>query len=612
MEKLKSVPFQNVNITGGFWAEKQKQNREVTVYAVESRYEETGRFEAFKLLWTEGSEYHKPHFFWDSDVAKWMEAACYIYAQNKDEVLLEKVDVLIDDIEKGQTEDGYFNIFHTIVEPGTRFRNRDHHELYCLGHLIEAACAYRVATGSSRFIDVLDRYIDLVIRVFTVERSSGFFTPGHEEIELALFKLYRLTGVTKYRDLAMFFLDQRGVAKDDDLNLSWCYDNYAQSHLPVREQREAFGHAVRAAYLYSGIADAALEMQDEAMLIACKALFDDIYNRKMYITGGIGSSNMGEAFTIPYDMPNDTAYNETCASIAMGLFADRMKNVEIDSRYADVVEREMYNGALSGISLDGTSFFYENPLEINLSDRTRHTSVKNGDRLPITRRQKNFNCSCCPPNMTRYLASLGGSVFSFDDNRILVHQFMNLNASFEGIEVDMETAYPCSGEIKLTVTGAKGKTLLVRVPGWCEDYTVSAPFSMQNGYAAIAVDADCFTVNLDYRMRPVFYQANGAVRADAGKAAMMLGPVVYCLEKSDNPYHLHDLIINTACEPKVEYDSFFSVNTVILEASVTAEEKALYSRFKSEQREPVKVKMIPYFGFANRGESDMTVWFRAK
>lgn len=612
MEKLQSVPFQNVEITDGFWAEKQKLNREVTIYSVEDRYEETGRFEAFKLLWTEGSDYHKPHFFWDSDVAKWIEAACCIYAKFKDETLLNKVNEILDDIEKGQEDDGYFNIYHTIVEPGTRFRNRDHHELYCLGHLIEAACAYKIATESDRFIEILDRYIDLVIRVFTVEHSAGFTTPGHEEIELALFKLYRLTGVQKYRDLAMFFLNERGVVAEDDLNLNWSLINYAQSHLPVREQKEAFGHAVRAAYLYSGMADAALEMQDGTMLNACKALFDDIYYRKMYITGGIGSSNMGEAFTVPYDMPNDTAYNETCASIALGLFADRMKNVEVDSRYADVVEREMYNGALSGISLDGTAFFYENPLEINLADRTRHTSVKESDRLPVTQRQKNFICSCCPPNMTRYLASVGGSVFSYDESRIFVHQFMTLNAHFNGIEVDMETAYPCNGDITVTVSGAKGKTLLVRVPGWCRKYEISAPFTLQNGYAAIEVSEDCFTVTFRFEMKPVYYQANSRVRADAGKAALMCGPLVYCLEKADNDVDLFDLVINTKGKITAEYDAFFGVNTFVAEATVSEEETGFYREFQSEKRVAATAKFIPYFGFANRGESDMAVWFRAE
>ena len=610
MEKWQSVSFENVDITGGFWADKQQLNRDVTIYAVRDRFADTGRFQAFAFGWKEGSDEPKPHFFWDSDIAKWLESAAYIIAKEPNAELEKNVEDVIDLIEKNQCEDGYFNIYHQIVEPELRFKNRDHHELYCLGHLIEAAVAWYNATGRERFINILDKYIDLVIRVFTVEKSAGFATPGHEEIELALFKLYRLRGDKKYLDLAMFFLNERGVNAEKDME--WCNGMYHQSHLPVREQRTAEGHSVRACYLYSGMADAAKETGDVQMLAACKDLFDDIVDKKMYVTGGVGSSHCGEAFTIPYDLPNDTAYAETCAAIALSFFADRMKDIDPDSRYADIVEREMYNGVLAGLSLDGKAFFYENPLEINLADRTRHVSVNDHDRLPITQRLEVFGCSCCPPNVTRYLAALGGSVFSVRDDAICVHQFMELSANVGGAAVAMETNYPNDGKIKLTVAGAKGKTLYIRVPGWCSDYTFSAPYTMERGYAVIAVNADMFELEINFVMRPEFIAAHPSVRADAGKAALQYGPVVYCMEAVDNGGELFDLTVDTASDPEIEFDPNFLLNSVTLKALRTQKEQfsSLYKLCKPMATEETTVKFIPYHAFANRGESDMTVWFR--
>lgn len=612
MEHLTPISFDKVDITGGFWADKQKLNRDVTIRAVRDRFADTGRFQAFACNWKEGSDEPRPHYFWDSDIAKWMESAAYIIAKEPDAELEKNVEDVIDLIEKNQCEDGYFNIYHQVVEPELRFKNRDHHELYCLGHLIEAAVAWYNATGRDRFLNILDKYIDLVIRVFTVEKSSSFATPGHEEIELALFKLYRLKQDKKYLDLAMFFLNERGVNEE---NIGeWCKGKYHQSHLPVRQQRTAEGHSVRACYLYSGMADAAKETGDPEMLAACQDLFEDITKRKMYISGGVGSSNKGEAFTIPYDLPNDTAYAETCAAIALSFFADRMKEIEPDSKYADTVEREMYNGVLSGLSLDGKAFFYENPLEINLADHTRHVSVNDHDRLPITQRLEVFGCSCCPPNVTRYIASLGGSVFSVKENAIYVHQFMECAADVNGAAVTMETNYPNDGRVRLTVAGAKGKKLYVRVPGWCKEYTFSAPYTLENGYAVIDVDGDLFTVEIDFVMKPAFYLANPAVRADAGKAAMMLGPVLYCLEGVDNGAELYDLTVDTAAAPEVSYDPYFGVNTVTIPALRTdkAQFASLYRLTKPLATVPATAKFIPYFAFANRGESDMTVWFRYK
>ena len=611
MERFNPVSFAQTEITGGFWAAKQALIRNVTVPAVRDRFEDTGRFRAFQCDWKEGADAPRLHFFWDSDIAKWIESAAYLLQKAPDDALQAKIESVIDLIERGQCADGYFNIYHMVVEPENRFRIRDHHELYCLGHLIEAAVAYYNATGRDRFLNLMDKYIDLVIRVFCVEGSAGFITPGHEEIELALFKLYRLRHNKKYLDLAMFFLNKRGTTGEglDD----WCNGRYNQSHLPVRQQRTAEGHAVRACYLYCAMADAARETGDPDLLGACKALFNDFVSRKMYITGGIGSSHCGEAFTIAYDLPNDTAYAETCAGIALSMFADRMKEIDLDAKYADLVERELYNGALAGLSLDGKAFFYENPLEINLADHSRHTSVRDGERLPITQRLEVFDCSCCPPNLTRYLASLGGSIYSAGENVICVHQFMANTAQIGSAALRMETNYPHDGRVRLHISGANGKRLLVRVPGWCKTYRFSAPCAVERGYAAFSIEGDTFTLDMEFDMTPTFCYANPAVRADAGKAALQRGPMVYCLEALDNDADLFDLRIDPAGTPILRYDASFGANVITLRAAASVPDKnlPLYD-FRPAAERSTHATLIPYYAFANRGETDMTVWFRLK
>lgn len=604
MDKLTKLPFTAVDITGGFWANRQKINRDTTVWAVKDRFEDTGRFEALNFTKVPGL-----HYFWDSDIAKWLESAAFILAKEPDEALENAIEDVIDKIEAHQDANGYYNIFHTVIQPENRFRDRDHHELYCLGHLIEAAAAYYTATGKDRFIRILDRYIDYVIKVFCVDKSAAFSSPGHEEIELALYKLYAVRPDEKYRRLAKFFLEERG--KDRLPENAWCNDKYSQNHLPVREQKTAEGHCVRANYLYSGMADEARLENDEEMLLSCKALFDDMYYRKMYISGGIGSSHMGEAFTIPYDLPNDTAYAETCASIAMAMFANRMKDLDIDSKYADLIETQMYNGILSGISLDGKAFFYENPLEINLADRARHTSVRGEDRLPITQRKEVFDCSCCPPNLTRFIASLGEYMYSCDTDRIFLHQFIDSEAVVNGVLITMETAYPSSGEIKLNIAGGKGKTLYVRIPGWCESFTLNKSYDLYKGYAEIKLteEIEDITLNLDLRVR--FVSARGDVRHVSRKVAVACGPLLYCAEKKDNDLPLWDVKIDTKTEPVAVFSDYFGADEISVKASITEapDVKSLYLPLKDVKTKNVSLRLIPYYAFANRGESDMRVWF---
>lgn len=607
MLKRNAVSFSNVDINGGFWADRMKINESITVFSVRDRFKDTGRFEAFRFNWSEGTDVQKPHYFWDSDVAKWMESVSYIIEKHPNDELLKDVEELISLIEEHQCDDGYFNIYHTVVEPEKRFLNRDNHELYCLGHLIEASVAYYNATGKDSLINVVDKYIDYVIKVFMVDKNAGFITPGHEEIELALIKLYRLKKDKKYLELALFFLNERG--KIDEQPGYWYNSSYNQSHKEVRQQDEAMGHCVRACYLYSAMADAAKETDDKELLQACKAIFDDIVSKKMYISGGIGSSHHGEAFTIPFDLPADTAYSETCAAISLMMFADRMKDIDFDSKYADIVEREMYNGILSGVSIDGKAFFYENPLEIRLSDRKRHTSItSHNEHFPIALRKEVFGCSCCPPNITRFFASVGDHILSCDDTALYLHQYISCDIKTDGIDMSIKTSYPADGLVDVKVNGAKGKTLYLRIPDWCDIYYLSVPYVKESGYAKVIIDKDIFEISINMPMNPHLYLSSSAVTECAGKIAVMCGPILYCLEQSYNDIPISEIRINPNCSFEKVYSNYFGCNILKMKAFRQVKTNSLYIPLGSESYEEVEVTLIPYFGFANNGESDMCVW----
>lgn len=608
MERFVPVSFTDVEIKSGFWKNRIDINENITIYSVRDRFRDTGRFEAFKFNWTEGSDIPKPHIFWDSDVAKWMESVAYILAKKEDKELRSNVEEVISLMEKNQCEDGYFNIAHTVVFPENRFKIRDNHELYCLGHFIEAAVAWKIHAGSDRLIKIVDRYIDLVIKVFCEEKSAAFVTPGHEEIELALIKLYRLTGIKKYLDLCCFFINERGKHPDEH-DTRWCNNAYNQSHIPVREQREAMGHCVRACYLYSAMADLVKETGDTELLTACKAIFNDIVKRKMYISGGIGSSHHGEAFTVPFDLQPDTAYTETCAAISLMMFADRMKDIELDSVYADTVEREIYNGFIAGLSLDGKAFFYENPLEINLKDRGRHTSITNNpEHLPITERVEVFGCSCCPPNVTRYIETIAERAYSVSDNSFVIHQFIDSSVKTAEYEIDVKTNFPTDGKLSIVAKNMKGKSLYIRIPYWCDEFVANLEYNRESGYAIFKVKEDNFTLDVEFVMSVKFYHADSRVRSCAGKTAVMYGPVLYCAEAVDNGEYLFNLSVIKNGNYKVGYSEEYFANILEIDGLRREYSEKLYSADDDFVDSPVRIKLIPYFAFANRGESDMAVW----
>ncbi len=609
---MERIDFKNTRITGGFWKRKQDMVRHTTVRAVYDRFVETGRFDAFRCDWKPGMP-NEPHFFWDSDVAKWIEGAAYLTATKREATLERIVDDVVDLIVKNQGEDGYFNIYFTVVEPESRFTDRSRHELYCAGHLIEAAVAYFEATGKRKFLDAMIKYADYIYGRFYVKRDTAFTTPGHEEIELALVKLYKCTGDEKYLTLAEFFIDERGV--HEEANGGRAYDPYSQSHLPVREQTEAVGHAVRATYLYSAMADLAKLTDDKTLKCACAALFDDIAERKMYITGGIGSSSCGEAFTVPYDLPNIVAYTESCAAIGLALFASRMLDIDMDSKYSDVIERVIYNGFLSSTSLDGKAFFYENPLEVipYLSERDDRIYYEGfwaaPLRFPAKSRAEVFYCSCCPPNIVRFIPSIAGLLYSDDGETLYVHQYMqsktNVSRGERTLKVSQTTRYPESGRVRITVKG--GDTRIgVRVPWWCE-----REFDTVKGYAFFdAKDGEVLTI--DFGMPTRIIEAKRDVALDGGKYALMRGPVVYCMEGVDNEGHLRDIRIDSRSAIRAGKNEALGVPTLRVKAWRRGDDSTpLYSVMRKNLVR-FDATFIPYYAFANRTVCEMLVWFSIK
>jgi len=611
MKSSKSIGLENVRLTSGFWYEKQRINADETLNAVYGRFKETGRFDALKCLWKEGDT-NKPHIFWDSDVAKWLEGAAYILLRKHDDKLIELIDETIDIIEKNQDKHGYFNSYFLVAEKDQRFKRRTDHELYCAGHLIEAAVAYYEVTGKDKFLKIMCKYADYIEKVFSVEDSADYITPGHPEIELALIRLYHATGKINYLKLSKFFIDRRGCnEKDKNSFYDFANARYTQDHLPLREQKTAEGHAVRAVYLYNAMVDLAAEYNDDALLNSCRLIFDNIQNRRMYITGGIGSTSIGEAFTIDYDLPNQTAYAETCAALGLALFAHKMTLATQDSVYADVAERAMYNGFLSGVSLDGKSFFYENPLEIDPVKHEVNSSTNNKEHLPIMQRKEVFDCSCCPPNVLRFIASLENFIYSKNEDTVFIHHYMSSAANIDGLDISQETNYPSNGRIKLHIKG-KSPNIAIRIPGWCGTFQIDKEYELKNGYAYIKTKGEAeIQINFEMPVTPI--ESSPFVQENSGRIAVTRGPLVYCIEGVDCGKNLRDLYIDSNADFEVINDDFFNA-PVLLTKGCRRDESRFKSLYMPASSNYVKqdIKLIPYFGFANRGPSEMTVWILKK
>lgn len=604
---MNNIEFSDVKITGGYWKARQDINRSVTLKAVYDRFNETGRFEALKCDLRDGDT-NIPHIFWDSDVAKWIEGASYILHSEKNDQAVEIIENAIDLIIKNSDENGYFNSHFLVAEKENRFRLRECHELYCAGHLIEAAVAYYELTGKDRFLNAVKKYADYIERAFKIDNTAAFITPGHPEIELALVRLYKATGEKRYIELAKYFIDKRGNCDEPGIYTDWANEYYSQDEIPVRERKTAEGHCVRALYLMCAAADIAYIYKDNDLKTACERFFDSIVNKRMYITGGVGSSNMGESFTIDYDLPNRTAYAETCAAISLAMFAERMLKFGADSRYSDIIERTMYNGIMSGISLDGKSFFYENPLEIDPDFNNINTSTKVKERFPITQRVEVFDCSCCPPNIMRFVASISGLIYGFDDNTVYINQYMNSEGDVNGIKISQKTDYPNNGKITVRCNSNK-KQIAFRIPCWCKSFNINKKYSIKNGYAYVDLDSE-ENIELELDMPVRIISANRRIHSDAGRIAVMRGPVVYCAESIDNGADIKTIALPAESVFELA-ESEFLLPILKTEAYRPFESDSLYYEAVDDY-EKIPLTLIPYYAFANRGESEMQVWLLRK
>ncbi|MCR2823031.1 glycoside hydrolase family 127 protein [Lederbergia panacisoli] len=576
-------------------------------------------------------EYHG-FVFQDSDVAKWLEAVAYSLATDPNPELEKIADELIALLGKAQQEDGYLNTYFTVKEPEARWTNlRDQHELYCAGHMMEAAVAYYRATGKRELLDIMCRFADYIDSVFGVEEGKIQGYDGHQEIELALVKLYEVTGNEKYLKLSTFFIEERGKqphffdkeseARGDN-NPFWYFGSYkySQSHLPVREQKEAVGHSVRAMYMYAAMADLAEKTGDATLKEACKTLWDNVTNKQMYITAGIGSSEFGEAFSFDYDLPNDLSYTETCASIGLVFWARRMLNLEVNSSYADVMERALYNGTISGMELDGKKFFYVNPLEVWPEACSRHEKrhVK-----PV--RQKWFNCACCPPNLARLIASNGQYIYTERNNEIFVNLYMGNEASFEfngkKVNIVQKTEYPWDGAVLISVSpeAATEFTVALRIPGWCRkaDLKVNgenvAVENTVNGYMYLTRTWNPDDqIELKFDMPVERMKAHPRVRENAGKTALQRGPIVYCIEEVDNGANLPNISLPQNARLEAYFDGDLLGGVVVIQAEAARLEEshwgqALY-KAAEEKYQSHTLKAVPYFAWCNRKPGEMLVW----
>lgn len=641
--RLHPVDLKKIHINDAFWSKHVSLVKEVVIPyqwdAINDRIKDAEPSHSlmnFKIAagLCEGEFYGA--VFQDTDVAKWLEAVGFSLAAQKDEALERTADEVIDIIAKAQCEDGYLNTYFTIKEPGKRWGDLcEGHELYTAGHMMEAAVAYYLGTGKQKFLEVMVRFADLICDTFGVQEGKIHGYPGHQEVEIGLIKLYQVTGERRYLEQAKYFIDTRGVGENyflKELNrpgFSYIFPEfkdyepiYSQSHLPVRGQRTAEGHAVRAMYMYSAMADLAEACEDETLMEACCTLWDNMTQKRMYITGSIGSSGILERFTTDYDLPNDCNYSESCASIGMAMFGQRMGNITGEAKYYDVVERALYNTVLAGIALDGKSFFYVNPLEVwpdNCIPRTSREHVK-----PV--RQKWFGVACCPPNIARTLASLGQYIYGADQNSLYVNLFISNQTSVDlggrEISVQMQTRFPWDMSVDIACKGvpASGIRLAVRIPDYAGSFTVTKAgtqqplaFSREKGYAVISLTEDAgLRIEMDAKAR--FVRSNPLVRADSGKVALVRGPIVYCLEEVDNGPNLAAVYVDSGTEIKEEkWDLMGEITGLTLSGKrISAKgwgDDELYG-LHPVVWEDVKLKAVPYAYWNNRGTGEMIVWVK--
>lgn len=613
------VPFTSVKVTDNFWGQRLKASREVTIPLAFSKCEETGRYENFVKAAHPSDTYKVEGFsFDDTDVYKTIEGASYSLQTYPDKKLQKYIDSVLVIVAGAQEPDGYLYTARTMnpkhphnwagKERWVAVENLSH-EFYNLGHMIEGAVAHYQATGKRNFLDIAIKYADCVCREIGNGPQQKKYVPGHQIAEMALVKLYMATGDKKYLDQAKFFLDTRGYTSRKD--------TYSQAHKPVVEQDEAVGHAVRAVYMYSGMADVAAITGDSSYIKAIDKIWDNIVSKKIYITGGIGAHHAGEAFGNNYELPNLSAYCETCAAIGNVYMNYRLFLLHGDAKYFDVLERTLYNGLISGVSLDGGSFFYPNPLSSN----------GKYSRKPW------FGCACCPSNVSRFIPSLPGYVYAVKNDQVYVNLYLSNKAELKvdkkKILLEQETGYPWNGDIRLKITqGNQDFTMKLRIPGWVRGnvlpgdlysyadnqkpaYQVSVngqtvESDVNDGYLSIArkwKKGDVVEVHFD--MIPRIVKANPKVEADHGRVAVERGPIVYCAEWPDNRFNVHSILLNQHPQFKVtdKPELLYGIRQITTDAQALSYDKAGKLVTKD-----VELTLIPYYAWAHRGEGDMEVW----
>jgi DUF1680 family protein len=642
-KELTPVHFSNITIDGPFWAQRMKINRERTIPYVYKIFKATGQMDSLKLGFKPGKEplsryfAYLPHFTYFS-IYRWIEAASYSIAKHPDSQLETLIDGLVGLIAERQQPDGYMPGSYKTIEPEKRWTNlRDGG---FLGGLLEVAVAHFQATGKRTLLDVACRYADYIDTLFGSKpgKKLGYGSGG---FTAALIKLYQVTGERRYATLAKFFLDERGqqphyydreaIERGEDPARFWaglywsrsphiradytptCGYDYNQSHKPVREQDEVVGHAVRAMDLYSGMADVAAEFGDEELRTACDRLWNNLTSKRMYITGGIGSSRYNEGFTEDYDLPNVTAYAETCAAVSLVGWAHRMLQLECDGRYADVMERVLYNGLLSGVSLDGEKFFYENPLASSGGIHHHH-------------RRAWYECPCCPPNIMRLIASLGNYVYSQSETDAIVHLYVGGSASLhvagQTVGLRMDTRYPWDGKVIITVEPGTPASfgLKLRIPAWCREFSLKVngmeakSLQPKHGYLRIEREwkaGDCIELSLSMPIELV--RAHPEVREDIGCVAIQRGPLIYCLEQVDNKVPLHRIVLPEDTKLKACFEQDLLDGVVVIHGDAVVDDSdwdAQLYRLAKEQRKRFKVSAIPYYAWDNREPGEMRVWIR--
>ena len=613
------VPFTSVKVTDSFWGQRLKASREVTIPLAFSKCEETGRYENFVKAAHPSDEYKvEGYSFDDTDVYKTIEGASYSLQTYPDKQLEKYIDSVLVIVAAAQEPDGYLYTARTMnpkhphdwagPERWSKVEELSH-EFYNLGHMVEGAVAHYQATGKRNFLDIAIKYADCVCKAIGNGPDQKKLVPGHQIAEMALVRLYLVTGDRKYLDQAKFFLDARGYTSRKDA--------YSQAHKPVLEQDEAVGHAVRATYMYAGMADVAAITGDSSYIKAVDRIWENIVGKKIYITGGIGARHAGEAFGDNYELPNLSAYNETCAAIGNVYVNYRLFLLHGDAKYFDVLERTLYNGLISGVSLDGGSFFYPNPL----------ASTGGYSRKPW------FGCACCPSNICRFIPSLPGYVYAVKDDQVYVNLFLSnraeLKVNRKKLVLEQETGYPWNGDIRIRVAqGNLPFTMHLRIPGWVRGavvpsnlyryadsqelgYTVTVngePVAgeLQKGYLLIDrkwKKGDVVEVHFD--MKPRVVKANGKVEADRGRVAVERGPLVYCAEWPDNDFNVHNILLNQHPSFQVveRPDLLYGIHEITTDAQALSYDAA----GKLAVRD-VNLTLIPYYAWAHRGEGDMEVW----